>query len=301
MSVLQYLTATTSIQLRQDNARAVLFTKALQLESHGLHHLVSSVLEECNISNAQGRLRSRQPLEAPFRRLTRQSWLDLSLIAARSQARPHTLAQDPMWHRPGNGVSQRVEVRFNRECREWPTGEAEAAFSAMLLEIGDTDSLVIATDGSFTGDCSRAGWGFAVYQDGRKIAQECGSHILHTSSTGMEIEAVNRALKWLSLHHPIHSSVIIATDSMALLSRIRSGWVPANWLQPRDFPVMGKIIWTYVPGHAGVAINEEADRLAAASTVPSPLPLYHSDIDLLGKHLGETTVKELLSNSSEDC
>ena len=112
---------------------------------------------------------------------------------------------------------------------------------------------------------------------------------------------MNRALKWLSLHHPTHSSVILATDSMTLLSRIRSGWAPANWLQPCNFPVMGRIIWSYVPGHAGVAINEEADHLAAASTEPSPLPLYHSDIDLLGKHLGQTTVKELLSNSSEGC
>ena len=171
----------------------------------------------------------------------------------------------------------------------------------MLLEIGDEDSLVIATDGSFIGDSNRAGWSFAVYQNGRKIAEDCGSHILYTSSTRMEVEAVNRALKWLSLHHPNHSSVIIATDSMALLTRIRSGWVPADWLQPGDFPVMGRITWTYVPGHAGVAINEEADRLAAASTEPSPLTLYHSDIDLLGKHLGQTTAKELLSNSSEGC
>ncbi len=161
----------------------------------------------------------------------------------------------------------------------------------MLLEIGDTESLVIATDGSSTGECNRASWGFVVYQDSRKIAEECGSHKLYTSSTRMEVEAVNRALKWLSFHHLNH----------ALLSRIKSGWVPEGWVEPSDIPAMGQITWTYVPGHAGVSVNEEADCSAAASTEPVPLPLYYSDIDLLGSHKGQTPSQELLCNTSEGC
>ena len=297
--MLHHLTGTTSIQFRQENARAVLFARAFQLGSHGLHHLARKVTEECHVSTEQGRLRPREPLAAPPRRLKRKSWLDLSLTAARSHTGSHTLAPNPMWRKPHSSTVQHVEIRFGRECREWPSGEAEEACKTMLREFSDGESLVIATDGSFTGECNRAGWGFAVYQGDRKIAEDCGSHKLYTSSTRMEVEAVNRALKWLSLHHPNHSSVIIATDSVALLSKIKSGWVPENWSEPCEVPVMGRITWIYVPGHSGVTINEEADRLAAASEVPASLPLYSSDVDLLGKHLGKTTTINLLSNSSE--
>ena len=41
-----------------------------------------------------------------------------------------------------------------------------------------------------------------------------------------------------------------------------------------------KLIWCYVPGHAGVAVNEQADRLAVHATPTDTLYCYHQDITL---------------------
>ena len=92
--------------------------------------------------------------------------------------------------------------------------------------------------------------------------------------------------------------MIIATDSQALLARIKSGWLPDGWIPPSEAPVMSRIVWVYVPGHAGVAINEEADRLVAAATDASSLTLYHSDIKL-SEHRIRTNTTALLRDSSE--
>ncbi len=64
----------------------------------------------------------------------------------------------------------------------------------------------------------------------------------------------------------------------------------AGFPPPHEAPVMSRIVY---PGHAGVMINEEADRLAAAATETSPLSLYHSDIQLLSQN------QTLLYDSSE--
>ena len=188
-------------------------------------------------------------------------------------------------------------VCFDRECRNWPDGEAEEACSTMFTELGTEDTLLIATDGSFCTDKERAGWGFAVFYKAEKIAEEYGAHTLYTSSTRMEVEAVHRALSWLASEHPDAESVIIATDSMALLSKVQAGWVPDGWVSPSIVPAMGRIIWTYVPGHAGVSVNEEADHLASAATEVSPLKLYDVDIALLGMHQTQMTIHHQLSES----
>ena len=62
---------------------------------------------------------------------------------------------------------------------------------------------------------------------------------------------------------------------------------------------MSRIVWVYVPGHAGVTINEEADRLAAAATDTSPLSLYHFDIQLIGQHHAKARMTALLQESSK--
>ena len=115
----------------------------------------------------------------------------------------------------------------------------------------------------------------------------------------MEIEAVSRALTWLRTCSLNAINAIIAKDSMALLSRIKAGWVPHGWISPAEAPVMGRLTWVYVPGHAGVAVNEEADRLAGLDTGTSPLPLYFSDFQLLGSHTSKTQTTSDLQHSSE--
>ncbi len=50
-----------------------------------------------------------------------------------------------------------------------------------------------------------------VYQDGVKLA-ESDSHIVHTSSIRMELEAIRQALMWLKEKPPNCGSIINATD-----------------------------------------------------------------------------------------
>ncbi len=115
----------------------------------------------------------------------------------------------------------------------------------------------------------------------------------------MEVEAIHTALSRLASEHSDAEFVTIATDSMDLPSKVQAGWLPDGWISPSIVPAMGRITWTYVPGHAGVIINEEADHLASAATAVSPLKLYDLDIVLLGMHQTQTAIHNQLSESSE--
>ncbi len=56
-----------------------------------------------------------------------------------------------------------------------------------------------------------------------------GSHIVQTSSIRMELEAIRQVLLWLKEIPPNSSRITIATDIMAVLTRIRNGWMPDGW------------------------------------------------------------------------
>ena len=300
ISALHFLTSCSSISYRQQIARAILISKALQINTHGLHDSATSYLAQCTVRTADTyTLRPRNTRTCPRRRLTRKSWLDASFEAMYSLAGDHAVSHNPMWSTPDDSPSHTVIIRFNRECRDWPEGKADKACTALFQELGVEEAILLATDGSFTAGTNRAGWAFVAYHKGVRIAQDSGAHTIYTSSTRMEIEAVSRALLWLRTSHPDANKAIIATDSMALLSRIKAGWVPYGWISPAEAPVMGRLTWVYVPGHAGVAVNEEADRLAGLDTGTSPLPLYFSDFQLLGSHTSKTQTTSDLQHSSE--
>ena len=99
----------------------------------------------------------------------------------------------------------------------------------MFRELGGDDAIIVATDGSFTADNNRSGWGYAVYHEGRVLTEEAGSHHIYASSTRMEFEAIKRALMWLTETDIPLSTVVFATDSTAVLSRIRGGDLPDGW------------------------------------------------------------------------
>ena len=300
--VLQHLVGVTSIRTRQELARTSLVTKSLQEKDHGLHQLMVRHKEDCMYVQPESyALRTRKPRVNPHRRLNRKSWVDSSFVAVEILCGLQNIAPSPMWSQIGSDFEQRVVIRFGRECREWSNGRAEAACRDMFREIGGDQAMLVATDGSFDPAKNRAGWGFAAYLNGEKIMEQCGAHNIYTSSTRMEVEAVNRALQWLAREHPDDGPVIVATDSMALLSKIQSGWIPVGWIHPSEAPIMGKITWVYVPGHSGVLVNEEADRLAATACEYTPLGLYHSDIKLLGRYKAQESVSNLLVDSSEGC
>ena len=300
--VLHHLVGVTSIRTRQELARTALITKSLQEKDHGLHQLAIKHKEDCMYVPPESyALRTRKPRVNPHRRLNRKSWVDSSFAAVENLCGLQNVAPSPMWSPIGKDFEQNVVIRFGRECREWSAGRAEAACRDMFREIGGDQALLVATDGSFDPANNRAGWGFAAYLNGKKIMEQCGAHNVYTSSTRMEVEAVHRALQWLARDHPEDGPVIVATDSMALLSKIQSGWMPDGWIHPSEAPVMGRITWVYVPGHSGVIVNEEADRLAATAGEYTQLNLYQSDVKLLGRYKAQESVHNLLQDSSEGC
>ncbi len=90
----------------------------------------------------------------------------------------------------------------------------------------------------------------------------------------MELEAIRQALLCLRKLH------LTATDSMAVRSRIRNGWLPDGWHMDDSEAVCSRITFIYI---LGIAINETANLLASFCKTPVPLQLYSADIKLLVK------------------
>jgi len=102
-----------------------------------------------------------------------------------------------------------------------------------------------------------------------------------TSSTRMELEAVRNALKAVKdIKSP--PTIIVATDPMAILCKIQSGYLPGEWFDLRGAHPTTKVIWVFVPGHSGVTCNETADMLASSCSNFTPLNLFPSDLKLMG-------------------
>ena len=90
-----------------------------------------------------------------------------------------------------------------------------------------------------------------------------------------ELEAVTLGLT--EVQDLIHETdlLVVATDSQSLLRRLDAGWSPPEWWDMAGV----ETVWVYCPGHAGIDLNETADRLASrASGATSRILLSASDI-----------------------
>ena len=149
---------------------------------------------------------------------------------------------------------------MDRSCRDWVPGVANAEFESLLESLAGQHLAVrvLATDGSVTKEPPRTGWGSYLRAD-RDIRRSSRACRLVLSSMKAEIEAVTLGLSDVAECAQDADLLIIATDSQSLLRRLEAGWSPPEWW---DSPTV-KTIWVYCPGHAGIGINETADRLAA--------------------------------------
>jgi len=80
----------------------------------------------------------------------------------------------------------------------------------------------------------------------------------------------------------VSPTIIVATDSMAILCKIHSGYLPGEWFDLRDAHPTIKVIWVFVPRHSGVTCNETADMLTSSCSNFTPLDLFPSDLKLMG-------------------
>jgi len=81
-------------------------------------------------------------------------------------------------------------------------------------------NILIGTDGLIRGNITA--WGGAVWQNNRKILEQCaGKH----GCTRAESEAYEDALIWIESNATEKEKVIILTDSLSLVNRLQSGHV----------------------------------------------------------------------------
>ncbi len=156
-----------------------------------------------------------------------------------------------------------------------PSKSEAAAKSAAPAAPVDKDTWVAFTDGACSGNPGPAGAGFVVIEPGGKTRE--GYCFIGASSTNnvAELTGVLRALEAIPAEA---ASILVKTDSKYAIGVLSKGWkAKANQelvAETKRLVQSRRARLEYVPGHAGVAMNERADELAreAVSTRRSKLP-----------------------------
>lgn len=154
--------------------------------------------------------------------------------------------------------------------------------------------ITIYTDGSSRGNPGPGGWAAVVMTHDEVI--ELGGREDHTTNNRMEISGALHGLKEIDGRKMKVGSIEICTDSQYVQKGMTSwisGWIKNGWKSSTKKPVLNqdlwqalkkeedrlksegvKVIWTHVPAHVGVIMNERADVIATACADASDLQLY---------------------------
>ena len=182
-----------------------------------------------------------------------------------------------------------VIATMGRECREKAAVANNSEISAIIDENTRRGDPVIFTDGSVRRGV-QSGWAFSARQDGSVVVEESGAIDMTTSSMTMEITAITKALEWTSKITATH--VLIATDSMSTLQKIKGGRLYADWVPLILESSLKKITWVFCPGHAGISGNERADELAGDAVINGSITLDPAQVVCLVKEkLAATSVE----------
>lgn len=136
------------------------------------------------------------------------------------------------------------------------------------------DAWTVYADGACSGNPGPAGLGIVLVAPGGKVAE--GFEYLGTATNNIaELTAILRAAQYL----PSSATAVLHTDSQYSIGVLTKGWkAKANKELIADVKnaLKERPTWriVYVPGHAGVPLNERADELAreAVKTGRSRLP-----------------------------
>ena len=147
-----------------------------------------------------------------------------------------------------------------------------------MAEPGST-RVAIWTDGACSGNPGPGGWG-AIMKFGDTLKEACGGEAL-TTNNRMELTAAIEALGLLKRG----CLVDVYTDSNYVRGGITgwlAGWQRNGWRTADKKPVKNvelwqaldeavrrhQVVWHWVKGHAGDAMNERADALAREGMRP---------------------------------
>jgi ribonuclease HI len=148
-----------------------------------------------------------------------------------------------------------------------------------------TDKILIFTDGASRGNPGRGGWGAIIVEGGNVL--ELGDGETKTTNNRMELSAALHALK----STPVGAKIKLFTDSGYLINGVTKwvhGWNRSGWQTQEKKDVLNKDIWQkldkankerevewlQVKGHAGIAGNDRADKIATACADGESINLY---------------------------
>ena len=140
--------------------------------------------------------------------------------------------------------------------------------------------IVIYTDGGCSGNPGPGGWAFVVSENGEIREYKSGGD-QSTTNNKMELTAVINALEYAKANG--ERDVVILTDSQYVKNGITAwihSWKKNGWRTSSKAPVKNveywvtldklndelNVDWQWVKGHAGIAGNEECDRLVRMET-----------------------------------
>jgi len=145
--------------------------------------------------------------------------------------------------------------------------------------------VLVATDGACVGNPGPGGWAFVVERDGERFTRSGGEG--DTTNNRMEARAIIEALAFIN---PGERVCILSDSEITIrgLNEWRHGWKARGWRKADGKPVANADLWRrldemadaakadvtfhWVRGHAGHALNEEADRLANAAAEAARCP-----------------------------
>lgn len=140
--------------------------------------------------------------------------------------------------------------------------------------------IIIYTDGAARGNPGKAGWGVVVVDKEHKSVVEFGGASVHATNNQMELTAASKALEYVSKNEQYRGQKIaLYTDSSYVINGMKKwihGWQKNRWQTSQKkevenkrlweelatFSIKKDIEWLYVPGHAGVPLNERTDFIA---------------------------------------
>jgi ribonuclease HI len=143
--------------------------------------------------------------------------------------------------------------------------------------------ITIHTDGSSRGNPGRGGWAAVIMTDDEVI--ELGGREEMTTNNRMELMGAIMGLKETGNKINAQTPVVeVCTDSQYVkkgMTEWIDGWIKRGWKGSTKKPVLNqdlwealkkeedrlkeggvKVMWTYVPAHVGIVMNERADTIA---------------------------------------
>lgn len=144
----------------------------------------------------------------------------------------------------------------------WSAGPTKAAALAQGATKAPDDAVIAYADGACSGNPGPAGLGLVVIDESRVLQRS--EYLGHATNNIAELTAIKRAIEAVP---DVKRALWIYTDSQYSIGVLTKGWKPkANQELIAELKALlakrPGVHFVYVPGHAGVALNEKADELA---------------------------------------